>query len=120
VQTPHSPPPRVQAREVAGSAPPHAILSALTIQAYNETELKRSLEAEAREDSLQVTKFASGELNRADGVADRGLKSRGRVAIPLDPTGREDQRERQRCQAGSAISTRTHWAAAGGSVYAAR
>ena len=54
------------------------------------------------------------------GVADRGLKNRGRVAIPLDPTGREDQRERQRCQAGSTISTRTHWAAAGGSVYAAR
>jgi hypothetical protein len=74
-----------QRREVAGSAPPHALLSALAIQAYNEIELKRSPEAEAREDSLRLTKFASGELNRADGVADRGLKSRGRVAIPLDP-----------------------------------
>jgi hypothetical protein len=32
---------------------------------------------------------------------------------PVDPTGREDQLERRGCQAGSAISTRTRWAAAG-------
>jgi hypothetical protein len=44
-----------QRREVAGSAPPHAILSALAIKAYNEIELKRSLEAEAREDALRLT-----------------------------------------------------------------
>ena len=42
-----------------------AILPALAIQGYNEIELKRSREAEVRADALRLTKFASGELDRA-------------------------------------------------------
>jgi hypothetical protein len=41
-----------------------AILPALAIQAYNEIELRRSREAEVREDALRLAKFASGELDR--------------------------------------------------------
>jgi len=41
-----------------------AILPALAIQAYNEIELKRSREAEVRENALRLAKFASGELDR--------------------------------------------------------
>ena len=41
-----------------------AILPALAIQAYNEIELKRSREAEVRQDALRLAKFATGELDR--------------------------------------------------------
>ena len=41
-----------------------AILPALAIQAYNEIELKRSREAEVRQDALRLAQFATGELDR--------------------------------------------------------
>ncbi len=41
-----------------------AILPALAIQAYNEIELRRSREAEVRQDALRLAKFATGELDR--------------------------------------------------------
>lgn len=41
-----------------------AILPALAIQAYNEIELKRSREAEVRQDAMRLAKFATGELDR--------------------------------------------------------
>ena len=41
-----------------------AVLPALAIQIYNETQLKQSREAEVRQDALRLAKFASGEIDR--------------------------------------------------------
>ena len=41
-----------------------AVLPALAIQTYNETQLKQSREAEVRRDALRLAKFASGEIDR--------------------------------------------------------
>jgi signal transduction histidine kinase/ActR/RegA family two-component response regulator len=41
-----------------------AILPALAVQAYNEVELRRSREAEVRQEALRLAKFAAGEVDR--------------------------------------------------------
>src|SRR5271165_4172669 len=41
-----------------------AVLPALAIQTYNETQLKQSREAEVRRDAQRLAKFASGEIDR--------------------------------------------------------
>ena len=41
-----------------------ALLPALAIQIYNETQLKQSREAEVRQDAMRLAKFASGEIDR--------------------------------------------------------
>src|SRR4051794_8326989 len=39
-------------------------MPALAVQTYNEIELRRSREAEVRQDALRLAKFAAGELDR--------------------------------------------------------